>query len=75
MQGFTVFRFIGAGISTIALLGPGIGIGIVFASLIYSTSRNPSIGSQLFTYTILGFALVEAIALFALMITFMILFA
>lgn len=75
MQGFTVLKYIGAGLSTIALLGPGIGIGIVFASLIYSTSRNPSITSQLFTYTILGFALVEAIALFALMITFMILYA
>lgn len=68
-------RLIGAGLATIALLGPGIGIGIVFASLVIGTSRNPSLRGQLFTYAILGFALVEAIALFALMIAFLILYA
>lgn len=68
-------KYLGAGLSTLALIGPGIGIGIVFASLINGTSRNPTIKGQLFTYTILGFALVEAIALFALMVTFLILFA
>ena len=34
-------RYLGAGYCTLALLGPGIGIGIVFASLIQGTSRNP----------------------------------
>jgi len=65
---------IGAGIATLALLGPGIGIGLVFAALIQGTSRNPLIKGQLFSYAILAFALVEAIALFALMIAFLILY-
>ena len=45
------------------------------SSLISSFARNPSLKGQLFSYTILGFALTEAIALFALMMAFLILFA
>jgi F-type H+-transporting ATPase subunit c len=52
-------KFIGAGLATIALAGSGVGIGIVFAAFIYA---------------ILGFALTEAIALFGLMMAFLILF-
>jgi F-type H+-transporting ATPase subunit c len=60
-------KLIGAGCATIALAGAGAGIGIVFGSLISSVARNPSLTKQLFGYAILGFALTEAIALFALM--------
>lgn len=67
-------KYIGAGLSTISLAGSGVGIGVVFASLIQGLSRNPSVGKQLFIYAILGFALTEAIALFALMMAFLILF-
>jgi F-type H+-transporting ATPase subunit c len=67
-------KFIGAGLSTIALAGSGVGIGIVFAALITAIARNPSLGKQLFIYAILGFALTEAIALFGLMMAFLILF-
>jgi len=58
---------IGAGLATIGLAGVGAGIGIVFAALVNSFARNPSLRSQLFGFTILGFALTEAIGLFALM--------
>ena len=68
-------KIIGAGLATIGLAGAGVGIGTVFAALVNSTARNPSIKAQLFSYTILGFALTEAIALFALMIVFLLLFA
>jgi len=68
-------KLIGAGLSTIALAGVGAGIGIVFSALITSVARNPSLIKQLFTYAILGFALTEAIALFALMMAFLILFS
>ena len=67
-------KFIGAGLATISLAGSGVGIGIVFSSLVSATARNPSLGKQLFIYTILGFALTEAIALFGLMMAFLILF-
>jgi F-type H+-transporting ATPase subunit c len=68
-------KFIGAGIATIALTGVGIGIGNVFGSLILGISRNPSLKDELFKVAIFGFALTEAIALFALMIVFLLLFA
>jgi len=49
------------------------GIGIVFAALVNSFARNPSLRQHLFGFTILGFALTEAIGLFALMMAFLIL--
>nr|YP_010338898.1 ATP synthase F0 subunit 9 [Pulvinaster venetus]UNJ18970.1 ATP synthase F0 subunit 9 [Pulvinaster venetus] len=58
-------KMIGAGLATIGLTGVGAGVGIVFGSLVLAFSRNPSLKQQLFGYTILGFALTEAIALFA----------
>ena len=68
-------KFIGAGLSTIGLAGSGVGIGIVFGALVLGVSRNPSLKDELFRLAILGFALTEAIALFCLMMAFLILFA
>lgn len=65
---------IGAGLTTSGLAGAGVGIGIVFGALILGTSRNPTLKDELFRLAILGFALTEAMALFALMIAFLILF-
>lgn len=64
------------GIKPIELVaGAGVGIGLVFSSLIAGVSRNPAVRGQLFSYAILGFALSEATGLFALMISFLILFS
>jgi F-type H+-transporting ATPase subunit c len=68
------FKMIGAGLATIALAGVGNGIGIIWNALLTSMSRNPSITPQLFNNAIFGFALVEAIALFVLMIVFLLMF-
>ena len=67
-------KMIGAGLATIGLAGVGAGVGIVFAALITAFGRNPSLREQLFGFTILGFALTEAVGLFALMMAFLILF-
>ena len=68
-------KYIGAGLATIGLAGAGVGIGVVFSGLITGTARNPSLRPQLFTFAILGFALSEATGLFALIITFLILYS
>lgn len=68
-------KLIGAGLATIGLVGAGAGAGTIFASLVSSTARNPSLKQQLFSYAILGFALTEAVGLFALMMAFLILYA
>jgi F0F1-type ATP synthase membrane subunit c/vacuolar-type H+-ATPase subunit K len=65
---------IGAGLATIGLAGTGIGIGNIFGSFFIAYSRNPSEKDELFRFAIIGFALTEAIALFALMRAFLILF-
>jgi len=65
---------IGAGAASIALGGVGIGVGLVFAAYIQGVSRNPSLQQKLFGITILGFALVEAAGLFALMMAFLIIY-
>jgi F-type H+-transporting ATPase subunit c len=67
-------KIIAAGLATISLIGAGIGIGNVFGSFLVALSRNPLLLKTLFTYAILGFALVEAIALFGLMMSFLLLF-
>nr|YP_009688816.1 ATP synthase F0 subunit c [Cafileria marina]QEF30240.1 ATP synthase F0 subunit c [Cafileria marina] len=67
-------KLIGAGLATIGLAGAGVGIGNVFGSLVLGVSRNPNEKDELFRLAILGFALTEAIALFALMMAFLILF-
>jgi F-type H+-transporting ATPase subunit c len=71
---FGSINSIGAGVATTGVAGAGVGIGLVFAALILGYSRNPSLETKLFSYAILGFALTEAIALFALMMAFLILF-
>ena len=68
-------KYVGAGLATIGLAGAGVGIGTVFGALVLGMSRNPSLKDELFKMAILGFALTEAIALFALMIVFLLLFA
>uniref|UniRef100_A0A8D0GRH8 ATP synthase lipid-binding protein n=1 Tax=Sphenodon punctatus TaxID=8508 RepID=A0A8D0GRH8_SPHPU len=67
--------FIGAGAATVGVAGSGADIGTVFGSLIIGYARNPSLKHQLFSYTILGFALSEAMDLFCLVVAFLILFA
>ena len=59
-------KLIGAGLAVIGMIGSGIGIGSVFSSFIIAVGRNPAARGEVFTMTMLGFALVEAIALFAL---------
>jgi F-type H+-transporting ATPase subunit c len=66
-----VSKNIGMGTAAVGLTGAGIGIGLVFASLLSSVARNPALRGQLFTYAILGFAFVEAIGLFDLMVALM----
>lgn len=67
-------KFIGGGAAAAGVGGAGAGIGSVFGALINGYSRNPFLKKELFGYAILGFALTEAIALFALMMAFLILY-
>lgn len=68
-------KVVGAGMATAGVSGAGVGIGTVFAAFMVGLSRNPSLEQKMLRFCILGFALCEATALFALMMAFLILFA
>jgi len=67
-------KALGAGLAVIALAGVGIGIGNIFSAMVTTVGRNPAARDAVFPIGILGFALTEAVALFALLISFLILF-
>ena len=58
---------LGYGLSAI---GPGIGVGLIFAAYINGVARQPEAGNLLRPIAILGFALAEALAIFALVLFF-----
>ena len=67
-------KLIGAGLAVIPLLGVGVGLGILFSSVITVMGRNPSAAESVKGTALFYFALVEAIGLFALVIALLILF-
>ncbi|GIJ23320.1 ATP synthase F0 subunit C [Micromonospora lutea] len=54
----------------LAAIGPGIGVALVFAAYINSSARQPESAGYNRTWLVLGFALVEALALFGLVLAF-----
>jgi F-type H+-transporting ATPase subunit c len=60
-------NIIGYGLSAI---GPGVGIGLIFAAYINGVARQPEARGMLQSIAILGFALAEALAIFGLVLAF-----
>ncbi len=67
-------KMIGAGLACSALIGAGVGIGLIFGNYLNGALRNPAAAPQQFTNLLLGFALAEATGLFGLVIALVILF-
>jgi len=67
-------KLIGAGLATIGVAGAGVGIGIIFGQYVSGSMRNPSAAPKVFGNVLLGFALTEAVALYALVMAFLIMF-
>jgi F-type H+-transporting ATPase subunit c len=66
-------RAIGAGFAIgVAAFGAAIGMGIAVSGTISGMARNPNLYGKLFTSMILGLALIESLAIYALLIAFMI---
>ena len=60
-------NLVGYGLSAI---GPGIGVGLIFAAYINGVARQPEARGLLQPIAFLGFALAEALALFGLVVAF-----
>mgnify|MGYP003449801580 CR=1 FL=1 len=67
-------KAIGAGLAILGVVGPGVGIASIFAAFVSAVGRNPAMRDTLFRDVLLGFALVEALALFAVLVSFILLF-
>lgn len=67
-------KFIGAGLAMIGALGGGVGIGLSVQGAVSGMARNPDTTGTLLTNMILGIAFSEAIAIYCLVIAFLMLF-
>ena len=67
-------KFIGAGLAMICAAGAGVGIGLSVQGALEGMARNPDTYGNLFTNMILGIAFSEAIAIYCLVIAFLMLF-
>jgi ATP synthase F0 subunit c len=68
-------KLIGAGLAAIGVAGAGVGIGNIFATTISAVARNPAARNEVQTTMWVGFAFTEAVALYALLIAFLVLYA
>ena len=68
-------KLIGAGLAAIGVTGGGIGIGSVVGGAVQAMGRNPDAAPLIQTNMLLGIAFAEAVAIYALAIAFIILFA
>ncbi len=69
-------KLIGAALAMgLGAVGPGIGLGILASKALEAIGRNPEAQSKVQTTMILAIAVTEAVAIYALVIALMILFA
>lgn len=67
-------KAIGAGLAMIGVIGPGVGIGLLVQGALNAIGRNPDASGQITTNMILGIAFAEAVAIYALVVSLIILF-
>lgn len=67
-------KLLAAALALLPLFGVGIGLGLIFSSYNQAVGRNPSSAQILDKKFFLTFALTEALAIFALVISLIILF-
>jgi F-type H+-transporting ATPase subunit c len=68
-------KLIGAGLAMIGVAGPGVGIGLVVNGALLAIGRNPEVGGELRTNMILGIVFAESVAIYALVIALILIFA
>ena len=67
-------KLIGAGLAAIGTGAAGIGVGNLFGQYLSGALRNPSAAQGQFGNLIFGFAVTEALGIFALVIALLVLF-
>lgn len=59
----------------VGVIGPAIGIGLIVSKAVEAIGRNPEASSKIFTPMVLGASMVEAMAVFSLLVALIIKFA
>lgn len=67
-------KLFAAAIALIPLFGVGLGLGKVFSSFIETVGRNPGAKNDIFQIGMIGAAMTEAIAIFALAVSLILIF-
>jgi F-type H+-transporting ATPase subunit c len=70
------FKLLAAGLAIgLGAIGPGIGQGMIAAKALEAIGRNPEANSKITPLMFIGLAIVESLAIYALVIAFIILFS
>jgi ATP synthase F0 subunit c len=67
-------KYLGAGFAMIGAIGAGIGVGLSVGGAVQAMGRNPDAASLIQTNMILGVAFAEAIAIYCLVVSLILLF-
>lgn len=71
----TGLLYLGAGVAIgFAGLGAGVGMGSAIRGGLEGISRNPGVAGKIFTYLLVGVALIESIAIYGLVVSLILLF-
>ncbi len=69
----SVLKFIAMGLAIgFGVVGPGIGLGLATKSIIESIARQPEVEGQVSKYFYIGAGLIEACAIYALLVVILI---
>jgi F-type H+-transporting ATPase subunit c len=67
-------KLVGAGLAAMALIGAGVGIGLIFGNYISGSLRNPGAAQSQYTNQLVGFALCEFSGILGFVLAIIILF-
>lgn len=67
-------KLLGAGIAAIGIGGAAMGVGNIFGQFLSGALRNPSAADSQFGRLIFGFAVTEALGIFAFLVALLLLF-
>jgi F-type H+-transporting ATPase subunit c len=68
-------KLVGAGLAMLGAIGAGVGVGLAASGGVQAMGRNPDATSTIQTNMILGMAFAEAVAIYALAVALIIIFA
>lgn len=71
----SAYKFLGAGLAMLGMIGAGIGLGLLFGNFFQGALRNPSAAKSQQTNLFIGMALTEALGIFSFVIALLVLFS